>query len=210
MSDKTPSEIELKIDLVNEANYRRLIDYLEIDMEPAVQSNYFFDTDRGDLGEKRWALRLRIENGKAILTLKGNRRESSKGLAVRTEIESEIPSELKDEFLEKRKFSIMRLPVRIREVLPEFPDDTIFKLKLGFTNHRIKTPFRSGENEYLLEIDRTRFPNDFVDYELEVEIAEEAGYTDTLRAVTALLAKSDIPLIFQPKSKLKRALENRR
>lgn len=210
MSEKPPHEIEFKIDLQNEENYRRLIEFLNPGNESVVQSNFFFDTEEGDLAGNRWALRLRFENDRAVMTLKGDRRDAGEGLSVRTEVESGIDIETGRNFREKGTLVVKQLPEPIRGRLEGLADDQILRIKLGFSNRRIRVPWIKNNRNYLLEIDRTSFPDDSVDYELELEIDEEESYDDALRIITELLGSADIPLKFQTQSKMKRALARNR
>jgi len=210
MSEKPPHEIEFKIDLQNEENYHRLIEFLNPDNEPVLQSNFFFDTDENDLAGNRWALRLRFENDRAVITLKGNRRDAGEGLSVRTEVERGIDIESGRKFRKKGTLVVKQLPEPIRGRLKGLADDQILRIKLEFSNRRIRVPWIKNDHNYLLEIDRTSFPDDTIDYELELEIDKEESYDEALRLIRGLLESADIPLKFQTQSKMKRALARNR
>ncbi|HEY8436845.1 MAG TPA: CYTH domain-containing protein [Haloplasmataceae bacterium] len=68
-------EIEFKT-LLTEADYKRLIDRFAIsDQDFFTQVNVYYDTENLDLTQQKCALRIRMKDGKYILTLKeqGNR-----------------------------------------------------------------------------------------------------------------------------------------
>ncbi len=209
MSNSESREIELKFDLQSMENHSRLLEFLGRATSPALQENLFFDTPDRSLEKAGWAFRVRLEEQRAFITLKGRRSESPEGLAVRTEIESPLPLELALQFKTKG-ISIENLPEKIADQLHRIAVTEPLTLRLGFRNHRLAVPYPAGECELILEIDRTEFPDGSVDYELEVEIADEKLYERITGEITRLLERCNVPVVFQPKSKFQRAVEKSR
>jgi len=206
MPKNDPSEIEVKINLQNEDFYRRLIDLLDVKSEPVLQSNYFFDTKDSILAKNQWALRLRFEKDTAIFTLKGGRRSSPEGLSIRTEIEGEIEFESADRLRTRGSLEITELPANIHDRLEDPVANRPLELLYSFRNYRHKVPVSHSGGDYVFEIDRTEFPDNSIDYELEIEIESENSYHETLAAARAILFQADVPFEFQPLSKMARAV----
>jgi uncharacterized protein YjbK len=75
-----------------------------------------------------------------------------------------------------------------------------------FENVRQKKLFKIGDQNYMLEVDKTEFNDGSVDYELELELSDTARL-DTIEAnLRKLFITLDIPFINQKESKLVRAL----
>ena len=204
-----PQEIEIKLDLQNEDNYLKLIDCFDAGGKSVRQSNYFFDTGSNALLKLGWACRIRIEDDKrAFLTLKGSRKKSEGGPAVRTEIEEKMDLIKAGESIE-HGFDISDLTDELRRI-PEIAieDEKLFK-KLSFENHRTSISYILADKSINLEVDRTIFPDGSIDYEVEIELAEMSTYKSILEGIRNLFEELSIPVIIQSKSKYRRALEKR-
>jgi uncharacterized protein YjbK len=197
-------EIEIKLNLESFADYLKLIGHLGHIEHEEHHLNGFFDSERRTLGADGWALRVRVENERGLVTVKSIPAE--RGLAVvRQEIEAEIGRGEAFELLNLQK-DILSMPIMPVEFVREkYPDLSLAKL-IQFENVRQKKLYRIGDQNYLLEIDKTEYSDGSVDYELEIELQEpdriELIEDDLRRLFTSL----DIPFQRQGESKLHRAL----
>jgi len=152
---------------------------------PATQINRFFDTDDRVLGRGGFVLRLREEGERLTLTAKGPARAgaSTNGLVSKAEEEIEItaaegaairagatsPLDL----LEARLASRPALLGAMRGAAGERPLAEVG----AFRNERrsvgpLDVATAAGTVKIVLELDRTEFPGDRVDHEVEAEILE--------------------------------------
>jgi uncharacterized protein YjbK len=199
------TEIEIKLDLLHEENYTRLLDYLGVKGKEVRQENYFLDTDRRDLGRAGWALRIRIENDTAALAVKGPTLEHPEGLAIRTETTVSIPIRRAARFI-GRGLQLRELPPSLREHLQGYAGNDILKPLLQFANLRTSVDYPAGENNLAFEIDQTIFADKSINYELEVELEGKEEYDRVIAILTALFNKLAIPIVFQKESKFARAM----
>ncbi len=164
------------------------------------QVNHFFDTTAGDLRARHCSLRLRQEDERFLLTAKGpsGADAAHDALASRAEIEHEIAADEAAAILSGRQCPLALLLERARE--PRAAEDRpaqhdasgkaeVALLDLmaaardgvrlehfgSFCNVRRRlgpVPFSVGSRSLSLvfEFDRTEFPGDRIDYEVEVEI----------------------------------------
>src|SRR5574341_969907 len=87
---KIGREIEIKLDLGSFTNYLKLLGFLGQIEHEDFQQNGFFDSDDRKLAKAGWALRVRVEKKRGLVTIKSI--PVKPGLAVvRQEIETEIP-----------------------------------------------------------------------------------------------------------------------
>lgn len=160
------------------------------------QTNHFFDTRPGALRALRLALRLRAEEERWFLTLKGPRVQEAGGLAARPEEELELEP--------TRATEILR---GVRAPLAEFPGSSLVEqarravegqelVHLGaFENERERIgPLRLGALDVpvVLELDRTSYP-DGVAHELEVELPDGLTAEALERELRALWQRLDLP-----------------
>lgn len=201
-----PQEIEIKLDLQNKDNYDKLIKRFEIIDKPTRQENYFFDSDKMDLSNNGWALRLRIEKNKSSLTLKGTTSQSSNGLAIRDEIETLIPDQTARKYAESglRRGNI---PEEIANIIQSIISTKNLTQRLYFINDRYRVNYSEGEIDLLLEIDKTVFNDGSTDYEMEIELKDQLSYQKALSSVTAFFDSLQIVMVFQNNSKFARALK---
>jgi uncharacterized protein YjbK len=200
-------EIEIKADLQNRTYYLSLLEYLKekkLITEEIAQDNYFFDTANWDLVSSGLVLRLRIEDKKAIITLKGLGQRDRFSVA-RYEINEEIPIKRADSFM-KEGLPARELPTGLLKVLPGNNTNAIYFKKLHFSNRRTKVDYQHNDFSLLLEIDKTRFADGNHDYELEAELRDHKDYNDTMSAIEYLLAECQIPAKIQKSDKFGRAI----
>ncbi len=91
-------EKELKLDILNEENYSRILNFCGKHFEIKEQTNLFFDTDEFHLRKLKLSLRLRQENDLYLLTVKG-KNQSDGELAIREELETFISKDEFDKFI---------------------------------------------------------------------------------------------------------------
>jgi len=176
-------EVELKRLLVGANAGDRLIAALGAGVrEEKAQRNRFFDTDDRRLGRARYAVRLRFEDQRAIVTAKGPSRAVGGSTASREEAESEVES------LEAE--AVVRGELDPVEVLRRRVSDPAFAALWrgletaragaalrdwgGFDNVRRVVPVAlPGGEPLLVEVDRTVFPGGRIDEEVEIELPRE-------------------------------------
>jgi len=201
-----PQEIEIKLDLQKKDNYDKLIERFGITEKPTRQENYFFDSENMDLSKSGWAFRLRIEENKSSLTLKGTSTRSSDGLAIRDEVEISIPDEKAQKYAENGIRS-GNIPNEIAQIIKPIgkPGDLI--QKIYFINDRFRVKFPGDDIDLLFEIDKTEFVDGSIDYELEVELKDQLIYQKALGIIMTFLDSVQIVTVFQKQSKFARALK---
>lgn len=198
-------EIEIKLDLVSFTNYLKLIGFLGKIEQEEHHTNVFFDTEDRKISKAGWALRVRAENYRGLVTVKSIPTE--KGLAViRQEIEAEISRTQAIDII-NLNFDILKLDIMPVEFIKEKLGDSSVMRLVKFDNTRQKKVFKIGDCSFILEIDKTEFSDGSVDYELELELKD----TESLEMVEAYLRKLfdslDIPFTLKKQSKFHRALE---
>lgn len=204
IESQTNHEVEIKLDLGSFTNYLKLVGFLgQLDREER-QANGFFDTEDHRLGEEGWALRMRADDARGVVTVKG--RDSGGDFAtVRAEVESEVPRNDALEVLNLQR-DIMNLDVSaIRWVRQRWGELSVSKY-VQYDNTRQHKSFRFGDYTYDLEIDTTHFADGSVEYELEVELPNEGQAIVVLDRLRKLFHTLDIPFLKQERSKLARAL----
>ncbi len=197
-------EIEIKLDLASFTNYLKLVGFLGQIEKEERHVNAFFDSEDRQLSKKGWALRVRAENSRGLVTVKSIPAEE--GIAViRQEIEAEIPrgQALDVISLAKDVLSVSNIPIDF--VKQKLGKRDLTRLVL-FENVRQKKVFKIADFNYLLEIDKTEYNDGSVDYELELELKDTRNLDvieDTLRKLFHSLG---IPFVHQKQSKFHRAL----
>jgi uncharacterized protein YjbK len=197
-------EIELKLQLESFTNYLKLIGFLGAVESEDHHVNGFFDTEDRQLSEAGWAMRVRAENNRGLVTMK-SLSEQRGAAVVREEIEGEISRAHAIEVLNLHK-DILTLPVvPITYVKENFPGIQLARL-VQFHNIRQFKRFKIGDYFYTFEIDRTEFADGSVDYELEIEFKHEDQIDVVQNHLKRMFASLDIPFMPQDKSKYERAL----
>jgi len=200
-----PQEIEIKLDLQNEENYFKIIRRFEIIEKPKRQENIFFDSGNLDLSQNGWALRLRKEKDKSCFTIKGITADSSGGMAIRDEIEVSISDETAQTYIENG-LQLENIPDEIAHiVLPILDTNELFR-RLRFVNERYRVNYSTGQTDLIFEIDKTKYADGTIDYELEVELENRLLYQKVLDEISSFLKSLQIDTVFQKQSKFDRAL----
>ncbi len=201
-------EIEIKLKLESFTDYLKLVGYLGQIESEEQQINGFFDTEDRRLAKGGWALRVRAENKRGLVTLKSIPTQAGAAV-IRQEIEADISRGTAIEALELRT-DVLSIPVMpIAFVKKEFPDLAVARL-IQFQNTRQKKLFRIGDHNYLLEIDKTEYNDGSVDYELEVELTDPAHIETVDGHLRKLFESLGIVYERQDESKFARALKKAR
>lgn len=207
-SNQNHFERELKLDLQNKAFLDRLLKHFSWQGSPLLQTNYFFDAPEAFLRYHRYALRIRNENGRFLLTVKGPRL-SSGDLVVRNEIECPLPSALAENLLNNPNlFFNFSLPPF--QWLEEKTEGSLkaFSLEqtLFFKNERHPVYLPSKEGALCLELDKTQYGSEEYFYELEAEFPSEEQYQKGRVLIEDLFLQLEIPWKISEVSKFARGL----
>lgn len=198
-------EIEIKLRLGSFMDYLKLVGSLSPIDEEIQHINGFFDTEDRRLAKSGWALRVRAESHRGLVTIKSIPTQA--GMAVvRREIESEIPRGLAVDVLGLRSDVLTVDCPPVQFIKRDFPNLMPAKL-IQFENVRQFKKFRIGDYDYMLEIDKTAFSDGSVDYELEVEFTDMAQLDKIEEGLRRLLVSLDIAFERQGDSKFHRALK---
>jgi uncharacterized protein YjbK len=201
-----PSEIEIKLDLQNEDNYKRLLNRLGPPVRRKSQMNHFFDTaDRGLLKSK-WALRLRQEDDNCTMALKGSEEGNRDGLAIRKEYETSFECRALEKAL-KDGLELSDCPEMVESQLRSLKITGILGLILTFHNERISLKYADRDISGQIELDKTRFSDDSVEFELEMELIRPDEYPAAFESLERLLGESHIPVRGMNESKFIRAFK---
>ncbi len=206
MSDKKEiTEIELKLSLPSFADYLKLIGFIGEAKNATCQKNIFYDTNDRKISALGYALRMRMELSRAIVTLKSTTLQKGKA-AIRSEMEETISVE--QALLIERENNLLDLDVYpIQQLLSRAKILTNLKPILQFENERIKKEIRLGDNSYMFEIDKTTYANGQIEYELEVELSSIDKIDSAEADFQKLFKLLEIEFFSQKKSKFERALE---
>lgn len=199
-------EIEIKLDLSNEANYRNILNLKLPETSQIRQENYFFDTPMRSLSAAGWALRIRKEGDRTTITAKGPDRAESVGMAIREEIEEEIDAKQSDLFL-RGDIDPVLLPPQIADTIVGLCLSQKLKKIISFINHRTMIAYEAGGSTIDMAIDRTEYSDGSVDFEFEVELSEKSKYKAIMAIVGRIFDKAGVPVVFRGESKYARALK---
>ena len=199
-------ETEIKLRIDSFPDYLKLLGCLGPMDTEEHQRSAFFDSEDQRLGQAGWALRVRIEGRRGLITLKGM--ASDHGLAVtRREIEAEVPRAVASEVCDLRR-DILSLDAEPVEVVKrDFPGISLTRLVM-FDNLRRSRRMQLGDGVYTLEVDKTQFPDGSVEYELEVEVTDPEEAERVEEHLRRMFGSLGIPFVRQSETKLARALHH--
>lgn len=204
-SEHIHREIEIKLNLGSFTNYLKLIGFLGQIEKEDKHLNIFFDTKDRQLSRKGWALRVRAENDRGLVTVKSI--PAKKGLAViRQEIEAEISRHQALDIINQH-LDVMNLAHMPIEFVKEKIGNKSLTWLVKFENIRQKKVFKIGDYNYLMEIDKTEYNDGSVDYELELELRDASKVEIIEDKLRKLFISLDIPFVQQHESKFHRALK---
>jgi hypothetical protein len=191
-------EREFKLRIPDEAARAALIARLGgASAPPAQQVNHFFDTRTRALRRARLGLRLREEEGRFTLALKGPPREDHPSLAARSEEELELDAGTARALLSGERAVLEALGWRrssagplVRQALRLAGKEPLLRVG-AFENERLRIgplafPPGSTGPALVFELDRTTFPGGRVERELEVELPEGADPVELERGLGEL------------------------
>ncbi|MBD3403845.1 CYTH domain-containing protein [candidate division GN15 bacterium] len=202
-------EIEIKLKLDSFADYLKLIGFLGNPDKEVNQLNCFFDSEDHRLMKDGWALRVRAENDRGLITLKGAADSDHDLTVVREEFETIIERSAALAIINLQN-DILAAPAEpIEFVKHKYPDIALAKLA-QFTNIRQMKNFKIGDYTHVLELDRTEYADGSVDYELEMELDNPDQSDIVIPSLQKLFASLDIPFQRQDQTKFIRALEKTR
>jgi uncharacterized protein YjbK len=199
-------EIEIKLKLDSFADYLKLVGFLGSPDAVLQQRNCFFDSEDHRLMKEGWALRVRVESSRGLVTLKSTAFSYDEELAVmREEIEEEINTTTAAAVIDLRK-DVLSLDVApVRFVKDGHPDIQLARL-VGFRNTRQCKKHRFGDFTYELLLDKTEFSDGSCDYELELELERPEQSATVVPALKKLFGSLDIGFAPQSETKFARAL----
>jgi len=200
-----PEEIEIKLDLANQDNYRRLIDNLGICQNEFHQENIFIDTIDKDFKSAEKTVRIRRENDTVTLTIKGKSVSRQNGLAIRPEINIKTDISIYNA-AQNNTLSVTNLPRDILNQFGELESKKPLVIIVAFENNRRQYSFDTEIGSLLLVVDATEYPDGSIEYELELELADKNDADLALKYLSNLLENLDIPVMPQNDSKFTRAL----
>ena len=168
-------------------------------LPPAVeQINHFFDTPERALAAGSFALRLRREDQRWIVTAKGPPVQEDDGLSVKPEEERELESSDAEAILSGASSPLAALPCgELKRRMQVALGGRELVLIGSFANRRrrvgpIALRGARATAEVVFELDCTELPGGRVDYELEVEVAP-ALQLAAGEALRALMARAELP-----------------
>ncbi len=198
-------EIELKIALASFVDYLKLIGYIGNADAKIYQTNIFYDSADKQVSKLGYAFRLRIEQDRAIVTLKSTTAHVGDA-AVRTEIEKFLSIEMGKELQETSDFHLIDMPA-IQLLQSKKVKIGDLKPLLQFENERFKKKIELHSRNYIFEIDKTTYSDSTIIYELEIELATTDEIENAVSDVQQLFKSLDIEFELMKKSKFERALE---
>lgn len=200
--DGVEIERELKLMIPGAESLERIADEVRA-APPVAQTNIFFDTADGALAGSKHGLRLRLQPPSAEVTLKGPN-TGEPGAAVRMELGVPVAWE--------SAVAVAEGDGRI-ESLAGKPLDEARRLSGGaplaermrFRNNRRIAYVEIRGERCEVACDTTTFPDDSVEFELEVEVPDDATLTAARGWVAKLLDRLGIVATPQARGKANRA-----
>ncbi|MGE9753189.1 CYTH domain-containing protein [Bacillus inaquosorum] len=183
-------EKELKISL-SEKEYNLLVKTKSNDTKEVRQVNHYFDTKNLTFKKNNITLRMRSETNSIKLTLK-----------IKSKVQNQIvhSEEYNYDLTKKQYRQILECPILIFNILGSQASQCIFSLgiKAGdimyldkIKNLRISYEIKGN---IVFQIDKTYFPNNKVEYELEVEdLSSVEGVLMLLKKDFGIIAKNHNP-----------------
>ncbi|MEA1980905.1 MAG: CYTH domain-containing protein [candidate division Zixibacteria bacterium] len=202
---KMTQEIEIKLDLGSFTNYLKLIGFLGHIEDETRQINAFFDSNNRKLANAGWALRVRAESRRGLVTIKSI--ATNKSIAtIRQEVETQINRQDAIALINLQA-DVMELPAMPVEYLRQEVGKIKVERLVQFENVRQRKLFKINDQNYMLEIDKTEFNDGSVEYELELELSDTSKIETIEANLRKLFLTLDIPFIRQTESKFARALK---
>lgn len=198
-------EIEIKLKIECFPDYLKLVGFLGNPDAEEHQINAFFDSEDHALLNAGWGLRVRAENTRGFVTLKGSTAKDGEMAVVREEIEEEVNRGLALSLINLEAEILSAEVTPIANVIERFPGIALSRL-VRFENQRLKKQHRIGDYQYVFELDRTEFSDSSCDYELEIEVDQQAQVGTVVEALRRIFSSLNIPFERQEDTKFARAL----
>lgn len=199
------TEIELKLALPSFTDYLKLIGFIGEADAKINQINIFYDTPSSQISKLGFALRLRLESNRGLVTLKSTTIQKGSA-AVRKEIEASITLEKAKETEQNNNLLTLDIPpIKFLRSQPGSLKD--IQPINRFENERIKKEIILNGNAYVFEIDKTTYSDSTVDYELEIELESLEKVETAESDIQRLFKLLEIEFHQMKKSKFERALE---
>lgn len=208
---KQPTEIELKFAVEGEDAFDALVRHLDLPTREfhatLDQVNHFFDTPAFALHERKVTLRLREENRRHLLTLKGpEQSRSADGVATeRVEVEVRLAPELALDVLQGTVSPREALAQRIGERAPgalTLLDEALAGAELHYAGRfetrrtrlsPVTIDVAGAPVQIVFELDRVVFGPERIDHEIEVEVTSDVDVESLSKELGALLDAAGIP-----------------
>ena len=169
-------EIEIKLELTEDVYGRIRREAGGRELRSETQQNTFFDTEDLRLKREGWALRLRREAGRHVMTLKGLPAGRVGGVFDREEHEAEVPPEKAEALY--GGFSVADVGLPPARKLRELFGAIRLRERFRFVNRRTYIPF----GNWVLELDKTEIAHrSFYELEMEVSAADAERAAAELR-----------------------------
>jgi uncharacterized protein YjbK len=210
-------ETEFKLRVRDESDFDTLTKLVAGDTASGrteIQENHFFDTPQGALRRGGYALRLRFEGARRVLTAKGAA-TSADVLRQRPEDEADIDAVEAERILSGALAPLERLRLALApttSALVDAIEHTAGESALAhvgsFRNvRRYVGPVDVAGVDVTFEMDRTEFPGGRIDHEVEVEVELAGEELERFEAeLRATFARAGIPWKTAP-SKARRFFE---
>lgn len=198
-------EIEIKLRIECFPDYLKLVGFLGNPDAEERQINAFFDSEDHALLKDGWGLRVRVENTRGLVTLKGSSAADIDMAVIREEIEEEVSRGMALAMINLETDILAADLAPIRHVQEMYPDLPLARL-VRFENQRLRKQHRIGDYQYMVELDRTEFSDGSCDYELEMEVDQQEQVGTVVESLRRLFASLNIPFERQPETKFARAL----
>ena len=192
-------EIEIKLRLEGRAQYDRLCREMGTPADAWEQINHYFRSEDGRIPGKEGVIRIRLERGKAVFTVKLGALKD--GLASAREYEEPWPGPLEEmpppwtAMWDAGHSGLHALEQRFGG---RFPLVWVGKM---INRRRLYRP----DEGLCMEVDASRYPDGEEDYEVEVETDDPERDRGLLEA---LLDRLDVLYVPQPATKYQRFLEH--
>jgi uncharacterized protein YjbK len=207
----TGQEVELKLRVSDYEALKKVAAASGANLDaltPAQQTNHFFDSPDLRLRQARYAVRLRQEDHRFILTVKGAHPDAEFGsaLAIRIEEETDVPpaeaQSMIDGVLSPLAFFRLRVDAEegeaaqrrqmlVRRLFDVLGEGTLKRLG-QFSNRRWRAPVEILGANLELEFDEATFPGHIVHHEVELEFPRDLGTDEVEAAFRGLFDKAGV------------------
>ncbi len=196
-------EVELKLRLENIEERDRIAAALGNRVARVEQANVYFDTEDDALARHRWAVRVRHQDDKTVLTLKGEGSEDG-DFTIRLELEKRLPEGAWPKVIRNE----LDVAGEVRALLDEhghaLPADADLDglEKLGLVSN-VRSIYALPGTPLLVELDETEYPDFSLHYEAELEVPAEEDRRAAISSLREVFDRAGVP--WRPSSESKYA-----